>query len=109
MNLHKMTTLLVLLTVVTLLTVACSQGDGDANTLTAPGDTSFRTSGNSGSHIPLALYEVTIDLVNETIETLPIRGADFHLNVLPFMATPAAGLPQPELGYADNQPRSEYS
>ncbi len=67
---------------------ACSQGDGVSGVLTSPDEVSARPGTSSGGHFPLAYYDVSIDLINETLDAVPLRSTEFHLNVLPFMEPP---------------------
>ena len=70
--------------VMVALLVSCS---GEGVDITSPRDERAASTGTS-SHMLWGLYQFTADPVNETLEYVPLRTGEFHLNVLPFLEPP---------------------
>ena len=81
--------LLIFLTLIFLtigIAAGCSSG-GD--TPLAPGDGIARESSGEPAHMLWGMYQFVLDKHSATMDIIPIRAADMHVNVLPFLEPPA--------------------
>lgn len=70
------------------IAISCSSGESDL--ITSPPDSHTpAVSEFSGTTACFGLWQVTADKAAGTIEAIPLRGADYMLNVLSFMEPPA--------------------
>jgi len=88
MGIRQIFSFTVLLVLIAFMLAACSRNSKDAANPVIPESPELQHNPQSYGHIPLGYYGVAIDLKNGTIDAIPARGAEFHLNVLPFMEPP---------------------
>jgi len=78
-------TILVAIAVFTFSVIAgCSGG----NLPTTPANHEISSGPTGGSHTSLGLWQFTIDPVNESIDVVPLRSEQLHMNGLAFMEPP---------------------
>ena len=86
---HRIPFLLVLVSIVILL--GCANNSPVTPSQTGPDAVQLpRSSGTSAGHSLVGLWQLGIDLENETVESVPLRTADWHFNLVPvlFEGTP---------------------
>ena len=74
-----------MLTAICLLAIGCSGSTVDT---ASPDIASVRGTGSGNSHCLWGLWQGHIDPVAQTVEFTQLRGAEFHLNALPFLEPP---------------------
>lgn len=67
---------------------ACSSGESNLIEPLPPQEAGSRLPEGSESHTLLGYFSVAIDLANKTVDVVPLRDVQFHVNVLPFLEPP---------------------
>ena len=81
---RKLFTLSAIVAIAFALSAGCSSPGNDISAPSSP--TAVR--GDQASHSLLGLYQFTIDKAAGTVDAVPIRSADIHLNALVFLEPP---------------------
>ncbi len=74
---------IIVISLLYLLSTGCSSSTPVGNEIQEPKSVAY-----GSSHQAWGLYQFTCDPVAGTVDVLPIRAADMHLNVLPFLEPP---------------------
>ncbi len=78
------------LTLIIGLFIFCGcAGGGNPSTVVAPVDATGINAQTASSHSCWGLWQFTADPVNETLDVVPLRLVDMHLNAIPFLEPPA--------------------
>ena len=76
---------LIVIAITTFVGLACSSGNG--SNITQPVDPAGQNI-DIASHQLWGFYQFTADPVEKTLDAIPLRTADLHLNALPFLEPP---------------------
>jgi len=71
-----------------LLLIAFTLGCSGGNLPTSPADTSTRDAASGSTHMLWGMWQFTADPLVKTLDFVPLRVADMHLNALPFLEPP---------------------
>jgi len=88
MNLRLNIPIRILLSLMLIFLGACSSGESNLLEPLPPQEAGSRLPEGSESHTLLGYFSVAIDLANKTVDVVPLRDVQFHLNVLPFLEPP---------------------
>ena len=72
-----------------LIAFSILAGCGNTNPPTMPGEATNKTQSLKSGHNLLGLYQFMIDEENETLNFVPLRACELHLNIVTFMEPPA--------------------